>query len=95
MNIEGIKIAETNEIPPIGGVDQKEVYAFFGLASYAGQCLEKGMVNFAMAYKLLDESALSQKQWLSLYDGFNSKTFGFLLRVVKDRVNISTRKINL
>ena len=88
MNIEGIEIAEINEIPPIGDVDQKEVYAFFGLASYTGQCLEKGLVNFAMAYKLLDENALNQEQWLSLYDGLNSKTFGCLLRSVKKRVNM-------
>lgn len=88
MNIEGIEIADINEIPPMEIVDQKEVYAFFGLASYNSQCLEKGLVNFAMAYKALDESSLTQQEWLSLYDGLNSKTFGALLRSVKSRIDI-------
>jgi len=41
-----------------------------------------------MAYKLLDDSALSQEEWLILYNSFNEKTFGHLLNVVKSRVGI-------
>ena len=49
MLVDNIEIEDINPIPPIEDKDQKEVFAFYGLASYAGQCLEKGMVNFAMA----------------------------------------------
>lgn len=88
MNIEGTEIDEIKEIPQIEELNEKEVYAFFGLASYRGQCLEKGLVSFSMAYRLLDEKALTQEEWLSIHDGLNSKTFGQLLRSIKTRVDI-------
>ena len=93
MNIGNINIGETKIIPELELGDEKEVFAFYGLASFNAQCAEKSLVNFAMVYKLLDESALSQEQWLELYDGFNSQTFGRLLRQVKQRIELPNELI--
>jgi len=89
LKIAGIDIRELKPIPDIESGDEKEVFAFYGLASFNAQCAEKALVNFAMGYKLLDESVLTQEQWLDLYDGLNSNTFGRLLGQIKKRVDLS------
>lgn len=89
LKIAGIDIRELKPIPDIESGDEKEVFAFYGLASFNAQCAEKALVNFAMGYKLLDESALTQEQWLELYSELNSKTFGRLLGQIKRRVDLS------
>lgn len=61
MNIGDIDIGEVKVIPELELGDEREVFAFYGLASFNAQCAEKALVNFAMGYKLLDESALSQE----------------------------------
>lgn len=94
MNVGDIDIGEVKAIPELELGDEREVFAFYGLAAFNAQCAEKSLVNFAMAYKLLDESALSQEQWLELYDGFNSKTFGRLLGQVKNRVELPSELID-
>lgn len=94
MNFGGINITEINPIPEIEATDPKEVYAFFGLASFNAQCAEKALVNFVMGYKLLDESALTQDEWLALYENLNSKTFGQLLGQVKKHIDISQELID-
>ena len=88
MEVDGIQIEEINPIPEIVIADEKEVYAFFGLASYNVQCLEKGLVNFAMGYRLIDNSAINEEEWLEIYNGLNSQTFGGLLNQVKKRVEL-------
>jgi hypothetical protein len=88
MLVDNIEIEDINPIPPIEDKDQKEVFAFYGLASYTGQCLEKGMVNFAMAYRLLDESALTEQEWSDIYDHLNKQTFGRLLNQIKSKIEI-------
>ena len=89
MKVAGIDAGKLKPIPDIESGDEKEVFAFYGLASFNAQCAEKALVNFAMGYKLLDESALTEEQWLELYDGLNSKTFGRLLCQIKRRVDLS------
>lgn len=94
MNFGGINISAINPVPEMDAEDEKEVFAFFGLASFNAQCAEKALVNFVMGYKLLDESALTQDEWLVLYNNLNSKTFGQLLRHVKKRIEISQELID-
>ena len=55
MKFGDVDVPEINPIPEIESSDEKEVFAFFGLASFNAQCAEKSLVNFVMAYKLLDE----------------------------------------
>ena len=94
MNFGGIDISAINPIPEIETKDEKEVFAFFGLASFNAQCAEKALVNFVMGYKLLDESALTQDEWLVLYNNLNFKTFGQLLGQVKKHIEISQELID-
>lgn len=89
MRIGDIEITEINPIPKADIGDEKEVYAFYGLAVFTAQCAEKSLVNFAMGYKLLDETILTQEQWLAIYDELNTKTFGCLLRNIKNRTQLS------
>jgi hypothetical protein len=83
-----IEVNNLIPIPEMENADLKEVYTFFGLASYSGQCLEKGLVNFAMAYQLLESSALTQDEWLELYNSLNKRTFGQLFKSVKKRAEV-------
>ncbi|MBZ6070883.1 hypothetical protein [Aeromonas schubertii] len=86
MKIGDINIGELNPVPELEFGDEKEVFAFYGLASFNAQCTEKALVNFAMGYRLVDNSALNQEEWIEIYDGLNSETFGRLLRQVKKQV---------
>ncbi|EJC1211557.1 hypothetical protein K6U44_13935 [Vibrio parahaemolyticus] len=88
MKFGNIDIGELKPVPELESGDEKEVFAFYGLASFNAQCTEKALVNFAMGYKLVDESALTQEQWLELYDRLNSNTFGRLLGQIKNRVDL-------
>ncbi|MGF1685014.1 hypothetical protein [Photobacterium minamisatsumaniensis] len=88
MKFADIDIGDLNPVPEIESGDEREVFAFYGLASFNAQCAEKALVNFAMGYKLVDESALTQEQWLELYDRLNSNTFGRLLGQVKKQVDL-------
>ena len=88
MKLGGIEIGDLNEVPPVDVIDMKEVYAFFGLAAFNAQVLEKGLVNFAMAYRLLEDDILTREYWLINYESINSNTFGSLLKKVKRHVDI-------
>ena len=79
---------ELKPIPDAESSDEKEVFAFFGLASFNAQSAEKSLVNFTMAYKLIDQSSLTQEQWLELYEHLNSQTFGRLLNQIKTKVQL-------
>ena len=41
-----------DSVPEPDGDDTKEVYAFFGLAAYSGQVLERGLLNLATIMRL-------------------------------------------
>ena len=83
-----IKI-KPKEVPEPESFDEKEVYAFFGLASYAAQCLEKALVNLAFTYTLTDKNIVSQEEWDALFEGINKNTFGRLLGMVKKELSTS------
>ncbi len=89
MKIGDIDIGELKPIPELELGDEKEVFAFYGLASFNAQCAEKALVNFAMGYRLVDNSALNQEEWIEIYDGLNSNTFGRLLGQVKKQVALT------
>ncbi|BAP04571.1 TPA: hypothetical protein I7108_003976 [Vibrio cholerae O1] len=88
MKIGDIEIGELKPAPELESGDEKEVFAFYGLASFKAQCAEKALVNFVMGYQLVDASALTEEQWLELYERLNSHTFGRLLGHIKKRVEL-------
>jgi hypothetical protein len=63
--------------------DPKEVYAFFGLASYNAQVLERSLVNFAAVLKTANTPGITREMVDDLYDALEPKTFGQLLRVAR------------
>lgn len=69
--------------------DPKERWAFFGLAFYRANVLERGIVNLAVGLHSRGIPGVSRNQVDALYDSFNSKTFGQLLRVAKQQFNFS------
>ncbi|EHH2484587.1 hypothetical protein J7X22_004706 [Vibrio parahaemolyticus] len=88
MKFGDIEIGELKPVPELESGDEKEVFAFYGLASFNAQCAEKALVNFVMGYKLVDDAALTEEQWLELYERLNSNTFGRLLGHIKKRVEL-------
>lgn len=88
MKIGDIDIGELKSVPELETGDEKELFAFYGLASFNAQCAEKALVNFAMGYRLVDNSALNQEEWNEMYNGLNSNTFGRLLSQVKSQVEL-------
>jgi hypothetical protein len=95
MEQEKVYLAiESREIPKPESFEQKEVYAFFGLASYAAQCLEKSLVNLAFTYHISEKEILSENEWDLLFDNINKNTFGKLLNIVKEQFSISEIILN-
>ncbi len=75
------------EIPEPEGSDAKEVFTFYGLAAYCGQVLEKGLVNLMVALHA-DGVAFTRSQFDRVFDSFDQKTFGQLLKNARTRISI-------
>jgi hypothetical protein len=69
------------EIPEPDDFEAKEVFAFFGLASYHAQVCEKGLVNMAVILQARG-THLTPEVWDGLFGQFDSRTFGQLLREI-------------
>jgi len=78
-----------DDVPEPDGADDKEVYAFYGLAAYAGQVLEKGLVNLVAALHT-DGLSITRAQFDTLFDKFDSSTFGQLVNAARARIEIPT-----
>jgi hypothetical protein len=90
MNRESIYLnIEPHDVPEPESYDEKETYAFFGLASYSAQCLEKSLVNLAFTYNLSKKEILNIDEWDCLFENINKNTFGRLLNIIKDQFSIS------
>jgi hypothetical protein len=75
-------------IPSPDYEDPKELYAFFGLAFYAAQVLEQGVVNLAVALKAAGDPNITAQFLLDLYDDVGAKTFGRVLRIARTHMTI-------
>src|SRR5713101_4949334 len=64
-----------------------EVFTFYGLAAYSGQVLEKGLVNL-VAVQHTDGVSITRSQFDTLFDRFDSSTFGQLVREARARIQI-------
>ena len=73
---------ERQETPEPDFEDPKELYAFFGLASYEAQLLEMSLINLAVALKFAEGGRLYRDVGLAAYATYEGKTFGQLLRSV-------------
>ncbi|HED54470.1 MAG TPA: hypothetical protein ENJ00_09775 [Phycisphaerales bacterium] len=78
-----------NSIPEIDYDDPKELWAFFGLASYYAQVLEQGLVNLVVAIRVMDSNAMKAGTIEDLFNKESWNTFGQLLKNAKRLVDIS------
>lgn len=74
-------------VPVAEGSDVKEVYAFYGLAAYAAQALEKGLVNLVVALST-DGVSITRTHFDALFDRFDPRAFGQLVKVANARVQM-------
>jgi len=73
-----------NSVPEPEDYSEKEVYAFFGLAAYSAQVLEKGLVNMVVTFKTFG-LPITRAEFDVIFDAHDSRTLGQLLRVARDR----------
>lgn len=76
------------EIPAPEGTDEKEVYAFFGLCSYYGQVLERGLINLAVVLNVRGATHVTRDDVVAAFERVEVKTLGQLIRDVKGVVSI-------
>ena len=72
-----------NSIPEPEDYSEKEVYAFFGLAAYSAQVLEKGFVNMVVTFKTFG-LPITRAEFDLIFDAHDSRTLGQLLRAARD-----------
>lgn len=73
----------SNPIPEPNYEDEKELWAFFGLAYYKTNVLEQGVVNLAVAMQARGVKGITVGDVDSLYDAFDRKTFGRIIRAAR------------
>ena len=76
-------LGQKPDIPEPDYDDPKEVYAFFGLAAYASQVLERGVIFLALELHLNDADAFTEDTFDSLLTGLEAKTLGQLIRAIR------------
>src|SRR5258708_27713831 len=80
-----------DDYPPPESYDEKEVYAYFGLAAYGAQVLEKALVNMVALYKTVG-LPITRTQFDQVFEEYDSKTIGQLLKLArKHGIAMSTR----
>jgi hypothetical protein len=76
------------EVPEPNYDDPKEVYAFYGLAAYAAQVLERGLVNLLVGLSIAGERGITVEVIDGLFERFNSHTLGHLFKALKSRISV-------
>ena len=71
------------DLPTPESSEPKEVYAFFGLAAYWAQVLEREVINFTVAVHMEKKSRLSRDIVEDLWRNFGAKTFGAVLHAAR------------
>lgn len=61
----------------------REVYAQYGLSSYPGQVMEKGVVNLPTLHANVESGNPSQQGFDALFDKFARYTLGWLIMTVE------------
>ena len=70
-------------VPEPEDYSQKEVYAFFGLAAYSAQVLEKGFVNLVVTFKTVG-LPITRADFDMIFEAHDSRTLGQLLRAARE-----------
>ncbi len=76
-----------SEIPEPSDYGPKEVFAFFGLASYQAQVLEKGIILMIVAFRCRGLH-ITRSEFDVLYAEYNKETLGQLLNRARRLISI-------
>lgn len=76
------------EVPVPESADGKEVYAFFGLAFFAAQLVEQGVVNLAVALRAGGHTEITGELISDLYGALGGRTFGYVLQSARKTMSI-------
>ena len=68
------------DLPEPETADEKEVYAFYGLASYGAQVVERGIVQLALLLRLQSVPEANQAVYDREYEALARLTFGQILK---------------
>ena len=77
------------QIPEPDYDDPRGIYSFFGLTSYMANVLEHGVMNLVVALLSKDVSGITVGDVDRLYESFDRKTFGQVIRVAQARFDFS------
>lgn len=82
-------IRQEPQIPEPDYDDPREIYGFFGLTFYMANVLEHGVMNLAVALLSKDVSGITAGDVDRLYESFDKKTFGQVIKVAQARFDFS------
>lgn len=77
------------QIPEPDYDDPKGIYSFFGLTFYMANVLEHGVMNLAVALLSKDVPGITVEDVDRLYESFDKKTFGQVIRAAKAKFDFS------
>ena len=77
-------------IPEPDGDDDKEVFAFFGLAAYCAQVLEQGLINPLVGLQLANLSPVTREEFESAFEKADKRTMGRVLKAIGKHVQMPT-----
>ena len=64
--------------------DEKEVYAFYGLASYTAQVAERGLMQLALLLRLRRKQGVTKATFDRESDAISRRTFGQILKELSE-----------
>ena len=77
-------VTQRPEIPEPEDYGHKEVFSFFGLASYTAQVMEKGLLILAVALKLSGVKKITRHIVDQLFERMGTKTCGRLIKICQE-----------
>lgn len=79
---------ELGQIPEPEDFEAKEVYAFFGLAAYLSQCLERGLINLAVVLHARGLSKITREAFEEAFNKMEKRMLGQLMLNVRQNITV-------
>jgi hypothetical protein len=84
MDLEDHMMKYDDDIPMPDNYDVKEVFAFFGLAAYHAQVMEKALMILAVGLNIAHIPKVTNELVDELYATHERKTFGQLFKIARE-----------
>lgn len=78
-----------DDLPKPETDDVKEVFSFFGLASFWAQILERGFIMLAVGLSLSKTKTITKSELAKLWSEFEKRTLGILFNLVRKTTTLS------